>query len=550
MGDGIPSAQRFAGIADLLRCLASQIDNTKLLYKLCLISRAFNAQCSFFLYREVRIGEEGGYPAGILDSKHLLHTRKVTVENKRCRKACSFFPWDHGESQDDYHSRREWHRFIYSLFEKTPQLAEVVWHKPCAQFYQDEFELLHSSCKKLESLHLCHLQYMAPRGGDISVFKGLRQLTLVEGDFFRAERLAETRTRQIVQVLKNSPQLETLCLGSYRRSTTRFDKLCDEYVAHGGLPLRLKSLTCAVSWWPQSAGSVAELTDPARLEEVYIWDCYYLPAIGIKTESALKALMPPACPNLRRFGIDGDFWDFATFCDVAAAMNKVSLAPPPATPDGFPYTPFRKSEWLRAVAALPMRPRMFQLGAGGPGDVLFPERAVLSCGPTLEGLIIFPVYNDLCMLLREGGKSRRLRSVLGQALGKMPNLTQFGISTGRRYPPQDCTDREHLRRLAATLALAATPRLQYINVMNRYWRIWRDDGSGVRLEELQDKGEYGAIELFSDRRSEKRWGRLYEFDCFWQCIYETVPESQDDVNPPSPFSQWVGRVNQKGLRPH
>ena len=57
-----------------------QIQNQKLLYGLCLTTKAFNAAFSIFLHRELRIyGERISSIVELVNSKYLTHSKTLSV---------------------------------------------------------------------------------------------------------------------------------------------------------------------------------------------------------------------------------------------------------------------------------------------------------------------------------------------------------------------------------------------------------------------------------------------------------------------------------------
>ena len=354
---------------------------------------------------------------------------------------------------------------------------------------------------------------------DLTVFAGLEELTLEN----LYEDLPWWRS-QIVQMLKNSPGLRKLKLSLSTRTIARynheeerenfdnfFDKLCGDFNKAAAAPLRLRSLHLGTAMYPFEQSSVMALTDSQFLEEVHlanlgVWeggsiiDMYRTDEEG--SGLAFDAFGPLYCPNLRRINFadyQRDVHEFLARIEEPSFTSRLAVSccglwgSEPAAllwPDpDFPSLPIH-------LRMLDIDLQRNQVRLYDEGDILKREdipaakeilaNLVSGDDGTLEGLAVHLAENPEA----EGGFENF--GLLVHALGNLVNLTQLAIEAnihGERLIKGDALGN------AARLLAAAAPRLRYVKVYDECWRIWREGGAAVRLEQL-DGREIGDVELF------------------------------------------------------
>ena len=356
---------------------------------------------------------------------------------------------------------------------------------------------------------------------DLTVFASLEELTLEN----LYEDLPWWRS-QIVQVLKNSPglrklqlSLSTPTIARYNHEDERenfddfFDKLCEDYDKAGAAPLRLRSLHLGTAVYPFEQSSVMALTDTQFLEEVHlenrgVWEGSTIIDMYNTVEEgsglAFDAFGPLYCPNLRRINF-ADYQrgvhEFLARVEVPSFTSKLAVSCCGLWAGSEPAALLRPDP---DFPSLPIHLRMLDIDlqrnqvrlCDEDGDDLEREDiptakeilADLVSGDdgTLEGLAVHLAENPEAV----GGFEDF--GLLVHTLGSLANLTQLAVEAnihGERLIKGDALGN------AARLLAAAAPRLRYIKVYDECWRVWREGGAALRLEQLEGR-EIDDVELF------------------------------------------------------
>ncbi|KAK4033831.1 hypothetical protein C8A01DRAFT_39718 [Parachaetomium inaequale] len=229
---------------------------------------------------------------------------------------------------------------------------------------------------------------------------------------------------------------------------------------------------------PVHHGSLEKLADLVCLHDVYIANEAALAPDRI----AFKAFAPPHAPNLRYFRVDNhDKAVHEHFCAISdpSFMRKLGLAYwRPDWRRGFAVSDlFRAS---RQYPSLPLQLRIIDLELGRQNlygrrkferdeEQVF-EALVATNADTLEGLAVTVAANS------KDADTDHWVQFLERALPSLPNLTQLSLEASW------FSSREAAQAIAERLALAG-PRLRFINMGPKFWRVWRDADDGtVSLE--------------------------------------------------------------------
>jgi hypothetical protein len=329
-------------------------------------------------------------------------------------------------------------------------------------------------------------------------FRGLRELILFHLPY--ADHASWLPC--LAQLLKDSPGLKKLGLGLDRGRPRHkaglvglFDRLCDLYASNGGSPLSLKSLELTGGLYLDTVASGEKLTDLACLHDVYISNA----VVPAPERIAFKAFAPPHAPNLRYFRVD-DYHKAVHehICAISDPlfMRKLGLA-------------YRRTDWRhgggpldllqpnRQHPSLPLQVRMIDLelcrptfhegrNKFEPDDEQLLETLVATNADTLEGLAVAtvgPGTND--------ADTERCVQLLERALRSLPNLTQLAVEA--TWPSGH--NMKAAQAIGERLALAG-PRLRFINMGIKFWRVWRDADDGtVSLVRIKTR-EADRIELW------------------------------------------------------
>ncbi|KAL2020430.1 hypothetical protein VTK56DRAFT_8396 [Thermocarpiscus australiensis] len=505
----------FFGLPELLSCLAEQIRSRKQLATLRLVSNAFKAAATPFLFREFVIygTQIWPFPARV----HLGYVRTLELA-----PSLLIGP-------------RDRNALVQKILPMVPRLES--FETSGIPLTIDSLKVLHDSCKSIKSLRVRFpsdmersildseyppWQMESPElhvRPEISIFTGLEELTLHN----LYNDLPWWRS-QIVQVLRNSPGLRKLhlCISyatiemKYEQDQPEaylnfFDRLCDEYGETGSAPLHLRSLRCGRAIYPYELSSLQKLTDLVYLEEVQItnegvtlvdtdFDVMELYASGERSGIAFEAFGPAHAPNLRRFSAHryrGDVHNF--LCSIKDPLFARQLAISFAR-QGPSCCCCRKdghlvTELLRPSPKYPSLPLHFRmvdielqdgLGEDVPVEKVL-EDLVSNDAGAIEGLCVHLPENPTA----ECGFDHL--DLLERALPRLVNLTQLYLAffdEEAEEPPE-----EAVRRTVERLAIAG-PRIRYVKA---YWfnffRIWRSGDGTIRLEEL-DFEETFNVELF------------------------------------------------------
>ncbi|KXX73705.1 hypothetical protein MMYC01_203743 [Madurella mycetomatis] len=505
-------AAAFFKLPELIACVAEQVPaNTRSRHRLavlCLVNRTFHEAVTPILYRELKCFgfqvEEG--LSRLVDNPHLHHVRFFNLVNgfyidperdevaqkllarmtrlqqfaweyspiasgtlQTLRRSCPLLSWDDFHSTDPASSDRE--------ETETVETAEELEHR------EKRRQLANSPYRRL----------------DLSVFRDLAVLELENV----CDDLGWWRSN-LVKVCYNATGLQRLHLSIskdaiYRHDWHRtrqayvgfMDRLCDEVGATGASPLRLRSLTLGFGTCPSSSTSARKLTDLTFLEEVHI-DNTRVPWSG---EVAYDTFGPAHCPNLRRFIVhcyEDDVHEFLATAGSGNWTRRIALFTkyPGRTESAALLRPDSK------YPSIPLHFRMIDVDmcpslVGTPaGDASVSAQAVLKSlrrgdDGTLEGLTIRLPADPKGVF----GLGYFLELI--ETISKLAGLTQLILKGGWRVAP-----RWHMSAIARRLA-AAAPRLKYIRVESRPFRILRTEDGDVRLEKLSSwHGEDDHIELF------------------------------------------------------
>jgi hypothetical protein len=355
---------------------------------------------------------------------------------------------------------------------------------------------------------------------DLTVFSGLGELTLEN----LYEELPWWRA-QIVQVLKNSPGLRKLKLSLSTKTLARYDhdeeaekfdrffeKLCVDYGDVEAAPLHLCSLHLGIGVYLFDADCLSALTDRNFLQEVHIenqgvWENGVIVDMYNEDDEdsglAFGAFGPRHCPNLRRFNfahyqrdvhaflasVDDPSWTrrLAVSCQgLWAGYEPAALLRPDPN---FPFLPLH----LRMLDIDLQRNQVRLVDEDCddlPQEDIPPAKDILAdvvAGDdgALQGLAVHLAEN----LEAEGGFEEF--GLLVRALGGLVNLTQVAVEPN--VEAERLLKGDALGKAAYRLA-TAVPRLRYVKVYEKCWRVWRD-GVDVRLEELEGR-EKDDVELF------------------------------------------------------
>lgn len=344
--------------------------------------------------------------------------------------------------------------------------------------------------------------------------------------------------RSIVQILYNSPEVKALELSISAEEMQRcsrenlvdhfhgyFDRLCDEFAAAGGRPLPLKSLRCGQGIYSMSHDSLAKLANLAHLEEVDIrnhgvrgegWGGRNLielyPDSTSRSGIAFDAFRPPFCNNLRRFSVYQYHRDVHEYlCAVAENPDFSKRLAVFIENHGDPSLLLRRNT---NHPGLPIHLRMMGLEVGQhlaqarrtfAGTTLKRFRTeevfedlVSSNADTLEGLMIKFHDTPDTETDDEGDNAQRRRAVLDiplqahnfhklaaveATISRLPRLNQLSINNCDEASSPSSAGQKLVLKAAQRLA-AAGPALLYINIHERVWRVSRQQGGLVELEDL------------------------------------------------------------------
>ena len=370
---------------------------------------------------------------------------------------------------------------------------------------------LAGSCPRLQSLEL-HIngdktcpEVTDLRALNLDGFRDLQRLRL----FYLPSSDRDWWIPRLAQLLKNSPHLKLLGLGftpvlppgpdieafkiRLGASMRVLDRLCDLYASEGASPLRLESLEFVGGIYPCSLGSLQKLTDLTCLNDVLIRrraiSGPFSPS-GPKP-IAFEAFAPPHAPNLRFMRVDWynqDLHEHLCALDPSFARALAISAMKQDFDSGFETAMLLRPSPDHPSIPLPVRMLNLQLDRQvvymGRGEVTVSAQQVLddlvsAAADSLEGLTVnLPLqYQDpdvwYTMQLLEG------------ALARLPNLTQLIVAG---LEPR-------LWRPASERLARASPRLRFINMHARFWRVWRNDDGTVRLETIK-KREADRVELW------------------------------------------------------
>lgn len=399
-------------------------------------------------------------------------------------------------------------------------------------------DTLHNSCKRLQNLTIHHWPSESARyfsGPELSAFKNLQHLSVTHVN----NDLLEWKAH-IVQILRNSPTLQGLdisisCTVIYDYGYTDspdtckwfFDRMCDDYAAAGGQPLRLRYLGCGQGTWPSSHSSLVKLTDLEYLEDIdvhnsnmaWLGTATYL--YGYADELAecgivFDAFNPSHCPNLRSFATVEYRYDvhelMASFSANRAFSKKLIVR----FDDSYYFDTICMLRPAIDHPALPLSLRMLlglQLSRYGLSwyDGKESEKTsaaqvlndlVSSNADSLEGLTVD--VEETCPEAsrqdpRPPSENYSFRSLeeLEAALTRLPHLTQLGVNTERRFGREAVVgnvSEDKVLDAARRLALASH-NMVYISIYARYWRIRRQANGDVHLVELEE-WEWKDVELF------------------------------------------------------
>jgi hypothetical protein len=349
---------------------------------------------------------------------------------------------------------------------------------------------------------------------DLTVLKDLQHLTLE----YLYDDLSGWMS-QLLQILKRSPGLQTLSLGLATETIVRvgdeeqghlyfdfFGRLCEGYAEAGGSPLPLRTLRCGTALYPMDSGSLTKLTDLAYLEEIYIenqgiyddkdYIALYEDGSG-GSGIVFDAFGPQNCPNLSRFSAaqyKRDIHDY--LCTIPEPFAR-RLAVSFETQD----EEYEMEKLIREdpdYPSLPLQLRMMDLELDRlqwlnndedtiPADQVF-EDLITNNAEALEGLTVHLRENKGA----DGGFDDL--DILGNALGRLPNLTQLALDVDRKPRQWGGVTQDMMLRAAERLAAVAAPRLRYINVRHRSWKILRGSEGSWRLEKM-DRREKQDVEL-------------------------------------------------------
>ncbi|KAK4125611.1 hypothetical protein N657DRAFT_669872 [Parathielavia appendiculata] len=519
---------RFAGLLELVSFVAHHAffsGDVPTLEAMSLVSKTFYAAATPYVYREVRIGQ----PETMLVFWPLMKNRKI-LRMKRGLNANI----NHVKEVVLYHnlglpglSGEEQHELLHQLLSQMPRLEH--FEHIGRLLTPDLFRTLGRSCPRLTSLALSMgadgrnfynlyirrrplapwTRIMHPKL-ELGCLSGLRELTLAcipidDYDWWLP---------QLVQLLKNSPRLTKLALGFYpvrpgdeeddaamHAHYYALDRLCDLYGRTGASPLRLSSLHLLGGTYPFSVNSLKKLADLTHLHDVYI---SILGAIESPDTVALIAFAPPHAPNLRFFAVDlyieavhqhlctTSESDPSFVRNLGIFAQRMYIEEPPLyTTSLLQPSPDHPS--------LPLQLKMLNLelsqndGTGRKDELqcsLEAEQALedlVSTNPdSLEGLDVSMPYRSIFdpdgfydPNRPEADMEPSVR-LLEPVLRRLPNLTQLSV---RSVPCDEAT--------AERLALAGSC-LRYIGLASQYkldhfWRVWRRDDGGIRLEQIQHR---------------------------------------------------------------
>ncbi|KAK3337621.1 hypothetical protein B0T19DRAFT_413191 [Cercophora scortea] len=318
------SSARFAATPDLLRCLGEQITSKAVLCQLCLVSKTFNAEFSWFLYREICVR---GVPTEVWktlrklqfsNNPRIQHVRKLCVNIRPGQRYPTRFFVERWDSLGSHIEAKMMNKAVQGLLPLMPRLMVFEWiNIPLAT------ATIRSLADHAETIKSIHIQYppnmeqnvlrildpadrnnvawspehagvddlrtsddmiyenrLLYRLQDLSQFRHLHHLTL--------ENLYDdlgSWNLQITKLLANSPNLQTLALSISPSYPCRpdyfiqeraidyigfFNRLCENYANTASPPLRLSRLSFSLGISPESVTDLLQLTDLAYLNNVHI----------------------------------------------------------------------------------------------------------------------------------------------------------------------------------------------------------------------------------------------------------------------------------------
>lgn len=353
---------------------------------------------------------------------------------------------------------------------------------------------------------------------DLTVFSGLEALTLEN----LYEELPWWRA-QIIQVLKNSSDLQELRLSLSPKTLARydaleelpkfdafFDELCFDYGDAVPEPLRLRSLNCGTAVHPFEFGGLTTLTDLEYLEEIHlenrgVWEgSLIVPMYDGDESGCLLALDVLCAPNLRRVSFANYQRDIHEYFADLGGFDDELMRPLAIT--------CQRQCWGYELAALlrpdpkfpclPMHPRMIDIDLQrSQVDLLDDDGDDLEDIPTAKEVLADLVSGDegtlegLTVHLGEDPEAEggfEDFGLLVDALGKLANLTQLAVLANF---DSECLLSGDALEKAARLLAAAAPQLRYVKVYDKCWRVCRGGDDPVQLEELEAR-EVEDVELF------------------------------------------------------
>ncbi|KAL1840010.1 hypothetical protein VTJ49DRAFT_927 [Mycothermus thermophilus] len=543
------TATAFASLPELLRCVAEYIHTTRQLATLCLVNKTFNTAITPVLYRNLEVTDRT-LPVlkGLLENGRLAHVKVFTVSlNKTLshqETLDTFMPLLGHLGQVECLKQvtalnaviRQFHNLLNAFREQCPRIQEldITFSENMSRF------LGYSDLVQPEE----HRAFYAKP--DLASFSGLKSLALrnlyQELDWWRDQIVSVLRASPDLQHLELSLALWTLHLHHVKNEDQKFanwfDELCEAYAATGAKPLRLRSLHLGCAVLPFNAEAVQKLVDLRHLEDLYIHNegIYYDGKIVLDMYNyddedsgiAFDAFGSENCPNLRRFSMvthHRDVHNMLAQADPAWLRNLAVSCH--GTWGGWEFASLLRPDPEERHPQLPVHLRMLHIEL--QREMVFlrnydGEHMADEDIPALEQVLDNLVTGDDGAL---EGLGVHLEVRCGQdggpvepgehpfedfhlfldAIGKLSSLTQLAVLDYKSMFSEKRILKEWEAEHAACMLAMANPRLRYVRVHRRYWRIWREDGN-VRLEklaELDDEtvdvdrsklGEASQVELF------------------------------------------------------
>lgn len=544
------AAATFAGLPELLLCLVGQIQSSKHLATLRLVSKHFHNAVTPALFSAVAPISAATFTAGRVEELAELAERNLVGYVRRL----TFEAVDRDGAPAANIA-------IQGLLANMPFLESFNCSCP---MLPETIEILHRSCPRLKSLLLdfkemeylvLELHHDRPgdevlrarqqfRMPDLTVFANLEMVNLLNlyGDTPQWQG-------QVAQVLKNSPGLRSfglsLSLDALERRYSHdpdqywlwFIGLCESYIELGGLPLPLRSLFCGTGIFPRNGAHLQQLVNLSYLEEVFIknedvWGQDQMMILyddGDDSEIVFDTFVD--APNLRRLVFatyGGDVHRAITSMRSPAKASRMAIF----AQQGLCYEPTDLLRPDSKYPALPLHPRMLEMELDRakrhstlrdedwhPRTDLPPANELLDSlvngdDGALEGQVLYlpgakladprPGDDDEQRIWDDPRTWDEQYGLLERTLPKLTNLSQLCIHVRGH-------DIDAYGDVAPKLALAI-PSLRNISVVidhrfglvdTNYRRIVRDDERGVTLVELEGRTENEKVELY--RLSQYKW---------------------------------------------